>query len=89
METINIKIAETTIDIDKDGIIFNGGKLDGTVKIGDMVSWMDGVYNDLQTLIGLLAAIPVDPATMSGTVVFTPTTAKPVKQSFENTKIKQ
>jgi len=89
IEAINIKIAETTIDIDKNGVVFNGGNLNGMVKIDDLVGWMNSVYTDFQTLIGLLAAIPVDPATMTGTAAFVPATAKPVKFNFENTKIKQ
>jgi len=89
VETINIKISETTIDIDKDGVVFNGGKLNGLVKIDDLMGWMDSVYSDLQTLIGILSAIPVNAATMTGSAVFVPTTAKPVKFNFENTKVKQ
>jgi hypothetical protein len=92
IEKINIKVGETTIDIDKTGVVFNGGKLDGMVQVEKMVDWMNKVYSDLQKLIGLLAKIPVAPdpssGALSGVAVFVPTTPAPVKENFKNNKVK-
>ncbi|MDY6347025.1 MAG: hypothetical protein SPL42_01145 [Bacteroidales bacterium] len=42
-----------------DKIVFNGGNNKGLVKVEKMVEWMQKVYNDLQTLTGLLSTQPV------------------------------
>jgi len=55
VETINIKISETTIDIDKDGVVFNGGKLNGLVKIDELKKNLDSLKTFVE---GMHAAIP-------------------------------
>jgi hypothetical protein len=89
VETINIKIAETTIDIDKDGIIFNGGKNNGLVFVEKMVEWMQKVHNDLATLQTQLSTHPTEGQGAALGLVFNPTTTSPTMPDFENTKIKQ
>lgn len=91
IEKVKLKIGETTMDIDKTGIVFNGGQLDGMVQVVKMVEWMNKVYSDLQKLMALLAVIPVAPnstGSLEGKVVFTPTTPLPTVTDFKNDKVK-
>ncbi|MDR0603587.1 MAG: hypothetical protein LBG80_04700 [Bacteroidales bacterium] len=92
IEKINIKIGETTVDVNNTGIVFNGGQLDGMVQVVKMVEWMNKVYTDLQKLMALLAVIAVapNPATgaLEGKAVFTPTTPLPILADFKNDKVK-
>jgi hypothetical protein len=89
IESINIKIGETTMDINQDGIILNGGKLKGVVKVDNMVSWMLGVYNDLLMLRTQLASWTVAGNGAPLGLVFNPTTQVPQVSTFANEKIKQ
>jgi hypothetical protein len=37
LESVDVKIGETTVFIDKEGIVFNGGELDGMVMVEELV----------------------------------------------------
>jgi len=80
VEKVSIKISETTISVDKNGIVLNGGT-SGAVDIVKLISWMSSVKTDLTTistsLSGLLGGAPVP--------VTTPT---PEKANFEDNKLK-
>jgi hypothetical protein len=86
---IHIKIGNTTIDIDQGGIVFNGGKLKGLVKIEAMIDWMSKLYNDLQTLKNQLQAQPVVGQGAPLNLIFNPTVPQPQVTDFENEKVKQ
>lgn len=89
VERVKIKIGEQTLSLDKDGLIFNGGKNNGLVKISEMVNWMATLYTDLQTLKNLLLAHPVTGNGSPLALPFNPGTPFPLIQMFENEKIKQ
>lgn len=90
IESISFKIGNTTALYKNGEIIFNEGDNNGLVKVQDMVSWMNKVYTDFQTLITLLAAIPVAPVgpALVGSVTFVPQTPVPVIDDFINPKVK-
>lgn len=76
------------IEIDAtDKIIFNGGNNKGLVKVEPMVKWMQKVYNDLQTLIGLLRNSSVAGNNAPLAITFTPTTPSPAIDDFQNKDI--
>ncbi len=98
VEKVKIKIDEQTVLIDKDGIVFNDGTLDGLVKLGAILEKINRLEDKLKThqhgyipYPAGVAGTPVQttPATVatppSNTLVFTNTT----KEDLENTKIKQ
>jgi len=97
VETINIKIAETTIDIDKDGIIFNGGKLDGMVKIGELKDNLDSLKTFVENMHKAIpiainavgAGTAANGATGQGSYNTTMTGQSIVIKNMENKKIKQ
>lgn len=70
-----------------DRIIFNGGQNHGLVKVENMVGWMQKVYNDLQTLTGLLSGSTVDGNGLPLAITFTPTTPSPTIDDFQNKDI--
>jgi hypothetical protein len=86
---IHIKIGDTTGDMDKDGIIFNNGTLNGLVKVGAMVDWMSKLYSDLQTLKTQLSTHLVAGNGAPLALVFNPTVDNPQIANFENSKVKQ
>lgn len=76
------------IEIDAtDKIIFNGGNNKGLVKVEEMVSWMQKVYNDMQTLTGLLLSSPVAGNGAALAISFTPSTPSPIIDDFQNKDI--
>ena len=79
-------IEKITIDAN-DKIIFNGGNNKGLVKVEPMVNWMKKVYNDLQTLIGLLQNSSVAGNNAPLAITFTPTTPSPAIDDFQNKDI--
>lgn len=70
-----------------DKIVFNGGNNKGLVKVEKMVEWMQKVYNDLQTLTGLLSTQPVEGNGALLGITFTPTTPSPSIDDFQNKEI--
>lgn len=89
IEESQINIDGTTIVINKDGIVFNDGKLGGMVKINDLVSWLSKVSSDLTKLQSLLATHPVAGNGAPLALTFIPTATTPTASMFENKKIKQ
>lgn len=81
--TINGKKLSVTTD----GFVFNDGEK-GLVKIDKMISWMQKVYTDLQTLKTLLSVTPVAGNGAPLGIVFTPGTNNAVQSDFEDTLIK-
>jgi hypothetical protein len=76
-----------SILINVDSIVMNNGE-NGLVKITEMISWMQKVYTDLQTLKTSLSTFPVAGNGAPLAMVFSPTTPNPKKSDFEDTKIK-
>jgi len=89
VERIEVKTGETSLKIDIDGVAFNGGKLNGLVKVDDMVKWMEKVYNDLTALKAQLASTPVAGQGAPLGLVFNMTVPMPATKDFANEKIKQ
>ena len=75
-----------TIDAETE-IVINGGGNHGLVKVEKMVGWMQKVYNDLQTLTGLLSSSPVAGNGAPLAITFTPTTPSPSIDDFQNKDI--
>lgn len=77
------------IEVDaNDKIIFNGGENKGLVKVESMVDWMQKVYNDLQTLVGLLSSSAVAGNGANLAITFSPTTPSPNIDDFQNKDVK-
>jgi hypothetical protein len=89
VEKVKIKIGEQTLMMDKEGFVFNAGKNDGLVKIGNMVDWMKKLHSDLQTLKNLLLTHPVAGNGSPLGLTFEALTPSPSVPMFENEKIKQ
>lgn len=89
VEKLKVKIGEQTLEIDKDGFVFNKGANNGMVIVKEMVDWMTKIYTDLQTLQKQLTTHPVVGNGSPLALVFTPTTPKPTIKMFENERIKQ
>ena len=55
-----IKTANMSADINADDIIFNGGKLNGLVKIDDLTKRLNKIENEINKLKGIMAGwVPV------------------------------
>jgi hypothetical protein len=89
VESINITIGQTTLEVSGSGVVINGGGLKGMVKVEAMVDWMGKLYNDLQALKLSLSTHPVVGNSAPLALVFNPTTPSPQVGNFENTKVKQ
>ena len=77
------------IEVDaNDEIVFNGGENKGLVKVESMVDWMQKVYNDLQTLVGLLSSSAVAGNGANLAINFSPTTPSPNIDDFQNKDVK-
>ena len=77
------------IEVDaNDEIVFNGGENKGLVKVESMVDWMQKVYNDLQTLVGLLSSSSVAGNGANLAITFSPTTPSPNIDDFQNKDVK-
>lgn len=88
IQKVSIKIGEQTLVLDKDGLVLNDGKNGGVMKITEVVSWMQKVNSDLQTLKSLLSTSTVAGNGAPLAIVFNPTTPNPKKDDFEDKKIK-
>jgi hypothetical protein len=84
-----------TLQIDSSGFIFNGGTLDGMVKVNSNVDRLNKIENDINTLKTAFSTWVVVPSdggaalkTAAGTWFGTQLT-KTVKADIENEKIKQ
>lgn len=83
-----LKVNEMSFKLDKNGISMNNGQNGGMVKIDEMISWMQKVYQDLQTLKGQLATHPTAGNGAPLALTFSPSVPNPLKPTFEDTKAK-
>lgn len=88
VDKIKLKIGEQTLLVNKDGFIFNDGKNKGLMNIESVVSWMQKVYMDLQALKTQLSMHPVAGNGAPLALAFNPTAPNPVRNNFEDAKIK-
>lgn len=94
IDKLLLKIGNTTLEITSTGIVFNGGSLDGLVKVNSLVSKMNAIEIKLNTILNVLKTISI-PLAPSGTYPFAPLFAaiaslsNTVKNDLENPKIKQ
>lgn len=84
------------LDIDSNGFIFNGGLLDGMVKVNSLVTKLNNVENKLNSLLTVLGTTWVPVANDGGAALkalcippLTTNLTATVKADLENTKIKQ
>lgn len=88
-EEIALKIGTQELKANKDGFVFNGGKLKGMVKIDDLIKKLNALENQMGThqhlyvnSAGVTTSTASDPATNAPMA--------PTQQNeLENTKIKQ
>lgn len=90
-----IKTANMSADINADDIIFNGGKLNGLVKIDDLTKRLNKIENEINKLKGIMAGwVPVaqdgGAALKTAVADWSADTLLLTKRSdYENEKIKQ
>lgn len=90
-----IKTANMSADINADDIIFNGGKLNGLVKIDDLTKRLNTIENEINKLKGIMAGwVPVaqdgGAALKTAVADWSADTLLLTKRSdYENEKIKQ
>ena len=90
-----IKTANMTANINADNIIFNGGKLNGLVKIDDLTKRLNTIENEINKLKGIMAGwVPVaqdgGAALKTAAADWSADTLLLTKRSdYENEKIKQ
>lgn len=90
-----IKTANMSADINADDIIFNGGKLNGLVKIDDLTKRLNSIENEINKLKGIMAGwVPVaqdgGAALKTAVADWSADTLLLTKRSdYENEKIKQ
>lgn len=90
-----IKTANISAEINPDDIIFNGGKLNGLVKIDDLTKRLNIIEKDINQLKALFSAGVCTPqdggmAFISSCASWAATTlTETVRSDYENNKIKQ
>lgn len=87
-DCLSAKIANTTLILDKDGIVANNGDNDGMVKIDKMIEWMKQVYNDLKKIQSGLSSHPVAGNDAPLGLKIELDTPKPIKSNFEDKRFK-
>jgi len=87
-DSLSAKIADTTLILDKDGIVANNGDNNGMVKIDKMIEWMKQVYNDLKKIQSELFSHKVagNGAPLALTIELN--TKEPIKSNFEDKRFK-
>lgn len=95
IEKIDIAIEETTIVVDKDGMVFNGGDNKGLVKIKGLTDKLNGLKDTVDALVKSYnghvhaAAGTIDPEITIAPIVAPAQTPQPFNSSdYENDKIK-
>lgn len=83
------------VEINCNNIVFNGGENDGLVLIGELVTKLNNLENQINDILNILKTTTI-PLAPSGTYPFAPlyTSITPIapitqKSDLENTKIKQ
>lgn len=87
-DSVVLKIDDTSLLLDKNGIVANGGDNSGMVKIDNMIEWMNKVYSDLTNLKTQLATHPVAGNGSPLGLTIAVSTPKPNKSDFEDTRFK-
>ena len=87
-DSLSAKIDDTTLILDKDGIVANNGDNNGMVKIDKMIEWMKQVYNDLKKIQSELFSHKVagNGAPLALTIELN--TKEPIKSNFEDKRFK-
>lgn len=94
-DKILIKIGDSTLQIDATGFVFNGGTLNGLVKVDSNVDRLNKIeddVNDLKTKISGWTPVPNDGGAalkIALTTWYGASLVKTVRSDIENTKIKQ
>lgn len=94
VEKIEIKTENTTVDIDKNGVMINGGNLGGLVKIEKLTNKLNAIENDINNLKSAIEAwtpAPQDGGAALKGVVSTWSSQKlsvTQKNDYEDTKVK-
>jgi hypothetical protein len=96
IEEVVFEIGDISLQMNAEGIVFNGGSLDGLVKISDLVTKLNHVEDDLNALKTVFknawVVVPSDGGAALKTAAATwanGTITKTVKADLENTKVKQ
>ena len=89
VEKINIKIGATTIDVDSNGIIFNGGSLDGMVKINELTNKLNLLVQAFNGHSHQVSTTGSASAQTGMTTSLTPTAQTFSAADYKNEKIKQ
>lgn len=90
---VDIDINGTTMKMNADGIVFNGGNNNGLVKIGDLVGRLNAIeqdINNLKTVFASWVTVPQDggAALKAASAVWSGKRITPTKQTdIEDTKI--
>lgn len=90
-----IKTANMSADINADDIIFNGGRLNGLVKIDDLTKRLNIIEKDINRLKGLFSAGVCTPQDGGKAFISScsswagATLTETVRSDYENDKIKQ
>ena len=87
-DSLSAKIADTTLILDKAGIVANNGDNSGMVKIDKMIEWMKQVYNDLKKIQSGLSSHPVAGNDAPLGLKIELDTPKPIKSNFEDKRFK-
>ena len=87
-DSLSAKIADTTLILDKDGIVANNGDNNGMVKIDKMIEWMKQVYNDLKKIQSGLSSHLVAGNDAPLGLEIELDTPKPIKSNFEDKRFK-
>lgn len=87
-DMVDIKISDTSLTMDENGIIANGGGNSGLVKIDKLIEWMDRVHSDLTNLKTKLFTHPVAGNNIALGLDMNVSVLKPKKSDFEDTKFK-
>ena len=87
-DSLSAKIADTTLILDKDGIVANNGDNNGMVKIDKMIEWMKQVYNDLNKIQSKLSSHTVAGNGAPLGLKIELDTPKPIKSNFEDKRFK-
>lgn len=87
-DCLSAKIANSTLILDKDGIVANNGNNNGMVKIDKMIEWMKQVYNDLNKIQSKLSSHTVAGNGAPLGLKIELDTPKPIKSNFEDKRFK-
>lgn len=94
IDKLLLKIGNITLEVTSAGVVFNGGQLDGMVKLNDLVTQLNKLENKVNSILTGLKAISI-PLAPTGTYPFgsnfaaMPSLQTTVKANLENLKIKQ